>query len=227
MTSALSRTTVLALASGASLTALPQAAHAQIVYSGPVSIAIPGNIFGVYINVVTGVTSSDATAVTGWDINPFGTASLSWYGTASAGSTGYVRGGGESPTVVDNLPLGTLVDAASPGTPNYTINDNGPSEGSGATAFALNSANNYVGFRFLNEGTGQVNYGWLQVQVGPLLTDASRRIIGYAFQSNGTGINIGDTGVTAVPEPGTYFAGLAAGALALRAWRRRRQPERL
>lgn len=214
--------TVFALATGASFAALPATADAQIVYSGPLSIQIPVTTAGIYINVVTGASGATPSAVPGWDINPFSSTTLSWFGTNTLAQTGYVRGGGSSATLVDNLALGTIVSASSPGTPNYATGPNGASETTGATAFNLNSSSNYVGFRFLNETTGLVNYGWLQVQVGATLNNASRFILGWAFETSGAGIAVGDTGAVAVPEPGTYLAGLAAGAIALRAWRRRK-----
>lgn len=210
------------LAAGAGFAAFAQNAEAQIVYSGPVNIQIPLTTAGIYINVVTGVSNTSPGAVPGWDINPFSGTNLSWFGTATLAQTGFVRGGGTSATLVDNLALATLVSATTPGTPNYTANNSGASESSGATAFVLNSSNNYVGFRFLNEGTGLVTYGWLQVSVGASFTDPARSIIGWAYETSGAGIAVGDTGAVAVPEPGTYLAGLAAGALALRAWRRRK-----
>lgn len=218
---ALRPTTCLTLATGLGLTTFANSVEAQIIYSGPVNIQIPGNSIGVYINLVTGTTGITAGAVPGWDIRPFTLSgvALAWSGTAVDGETGFVRGGG-STTRVDNLALGTLVGASSPGTPGYTTTSNGPCESTGAFAFVFNSSNNYVGFRFLNESTGTVNYGWLQLFLGPSYTDPSRAIIGYAYETSGGGIAVGDVG--SVPEPGTYFAGLAAGAVALRAWRRRK-----
>ena len=44
-------------------------ADAAIVYSGVVSISIPDNIDGVYLNVVTG--ASGAVLPAGWDVNPY------------------------------------------------------------------------------------------------------------------------------------------------------------
>ena len=115
--------------------------------------------------------------------------------------------------------MATLVDATNPTAPNYTTGGSA-SESTGATAFNFNSSNNYVGFRFLNEGNGLVNYGWLQVSLGTSFTDSSRSIVGYAYETNGTGITVGNTS-TATPEPSS-LALLSIGAAGLAAYRRRR-----
>lgn len=205
----------LAVATGAGWVGAPSA-DAQIIYSGPVSLAIPATSAGLYLNVVTGVSNTNPGLVPGWDINPFGTSGLSWFAAAPNGSHGTIvnAAGGLSATLVDYLAVGTPISAAA------AFGANNASETNGPTALTLNSSNNYVGFRFLDQG-GTLRFGWAQVQLGATQSDPVRRIIGYAYESTGTSINAGDTGAVAVPEPGTYLVGFAAGALALRAWRRR------
>jgi MYXO-CTERM domain-containing protein len=46
--------------------------------------------------------------------------------------------------------------------------------------FVLNSTDNYAGFRFLNEATNQVHYGYLRLSIGSTL--ATRSIIEYAYE---------------------------------------------
>lgn len=205
----------LAVATGAGWVGAPSA-DAQIIYSGPVNIPIPVTSAGVYINVVTGVTNANPGLVPGWDINPFGSGGLSWFAATPTGSHGTLtnQAGGTSTTLVDYLAVGTPISAAA------NFGSNNGSETTGPTALTLNSSNNYVGFRFLDQG-GVLRFGWAQVQLGTTQTDPVRRVIGYAYESTGTSINAGDVGAV-VPEPGTYLVGFAAGALALRAWRRRR-----
>lgn len=202
----------VALAGSGSLA--PAALDAQIIYSGPVNINVPSNTTGIYLNLVTGASSSSPASAPGWDINPWSSTTLNiWANNAASPNDGVVTGFGVSNTQTDNLALGTLVDGslAFARTPSTET-----------AGFALNSSNNYVGFRFLNESTGAINFGWVQFSLAGTLQGQPRAIIGYAFNNTGAGIQVGDTGVAAVPEPGTYLAGLAAGAVAIRAWRRRK-----
>jgi hypothetical protein len=157
--------------------------------------------------------------VPGWDINPFSSTTLSWFAATPSAQHGYIINlpGGTSATLVDNLPLGTLIQAA-----GFTFGTNNAVETTGPTAWNLNSNNNYVGFRFLNEGTSTVDFGWAQVHLGATLTDTTRAIIGYAYDDSGAGILSGAT--TSVPEPSTtaLLGVMAAGALGVRAWRKRK-----
>jgi hypothetical protein len=174
-----------------------QAANATVVYSGVVSIAIPVTTAGVYLNVVTGVNSANPGSAPGWDINPWSANGLSFFNPSNPTGGVYVVTGG----AVNNLAVGTMIDAAS----TY-------GSGAAAASFNLNSSNNLVGFRFLNEGTSAVNYGWVRIQLGASLTDASRAIVGYAYDDSGAGISAG-----VVPAPGSLaLIGLAGGIAARR-----------
>jgi hypothetical protein len=201
---------------GAALAA-PAVADATVVYSGPVNIVIPLTTAGVYLNVETGVNNVAPASVPGWDVNPFSGTTLSWFAASPNASSGYIANfpTGSSTSLVDNLPTGTVVSVA-----QGTWNFNNAVETTGATAFNLNSNNNYVGFRFLS-GTSVVSYGWVQIHLGASLTDPSRAIIGYAYDNAGGPILVGDTGV---PEPSTaaLLGVMAAGALGVRAWRKRK-----
>jgi len=68
--------------------------------------------------------------------------------------------------------------------------------------FFLNSTNNYAGFRFLNENTGQVHYGYLRFSIGATL--ATRSIIEYGYEDV-AGASI------LVPAPGALALFCAAG----------------
>jgi hypothetical protein len=144
----------------AGMTALAGAASAgaAIVGSGVQRIEVNPSF---YLNVVTRAYSGAASATPGWDVRPYVTTSLQWqFPTTPANSGGAVRGGGSSTTLVDNLALGTIVG------PGLNYGDGGCETGGGPNAFNFNSRNNYIGFRFFNEATGQVNYGWMQVELG-------------------------------------------------------------
>jgi hypothetical protein len=174
--------------------------------SSPFS-TVPYNIDGFYLNVVTGATGTASFA--GYDINPY----FSGSGTASAlfrvltpSTGGTVAAGG----IATPLAVGASVGAASTFA-SGVINANSAVPGT-----------NYFGFKFANEGTGIVNYGYLVVaqSINPPVAGAVQ-ILGYAFENTGLSIT-----VSAVPEPSSalmLLGGLAAaGALRLRQSSRRR-----
>ena len=203
-----------AAAAGAALAAPP--AEATIIWSGPVNIGIPSTTAGVYLNVVTGVNGPTPASAPGWDLNPWGSTNLSiWANNAASPSDGVVINftGGSSATLSDNLPVGTLVDGT------WTFGRTSGIETTGATAFTLSSSNNYFGFRFLNEGTGQINFGWAQLTLAGTYQGQPRAIISYAYEDSGAGILVG-----AVPEPSTFalLGVMAAGAFGVREWRKRK-----
>lgn len=205
------RLAACAAAAGASLAVAPSA-HAAIVYSGAVNINIPVTIEGVYLNVVTGASGSNAASVVGWDVNPWSSDSLRFFSSPSVGST-YV---GLSNNVF-NLAAGTLINSGS----GFT----GVTQSVLSTP-SFNSSNNFVGFQFQNEAAGnQTQYGWLQISLGATLT-SPRAIVGYAYEDTGAGINAGATGRTnSVPDEGntvTLLALTALGAVGVRAWRQRK-----
>ena len=105
---------------------------------------------------------------------------------------GFVRSGGLENFLVDNLALGDEVG------PEEMHFGNGGPEVSGSAAFVLNSEN-FIGFRFLNERNGLVNYGWARIALGPSFTHTSRRIVDYAYDSSGASIRVG-----AIPEPSSF-----------------------
>ncbi|MBI1189380.1 MAG: hypothetical protein GC200_01685 [Tepidisphaera sp.] len=172
-----------------------QQAQATVISSGPVNIPIPVTTAGVYLNFVTGVNSTSPSSAPGWDVNPWSTANLNMFNPSSPSGGVYVGDG----TGWFNLAAGTLVSSAS------SFNSGGPSS---STPLNFNSDNNYVGVRFLNEGTGLVNYAWFQVHLGASATDPARAIIAYAYEDSGAGI-------TVAPAPASValigLGGLVAG----------------
>lgn len=185
-----------------------EAQAAVITFSTP--IAVPNTFDGVYINLLTGATGTSGGTVAGWDFNPYnsGTAlSFFWSGTP-ANSNGGVAGATTGPYL--DLAGGTTISAAS------TF--------SAVTAAAQTLAfqapgTHTLGFRFFNEGTGAVNYGYLS------LTSAGANgfpltINGWSFENTGAAISV-------VPETSTTLmmsmGALALGALNLRRLRRQRR----
>lgn len=208
-------TAVTGAALAATAATLPDA-QAGIVYSGAISLNVPTTGAGIYLNVVTGVSSASPTSAPGWDINPYGSSSLSFFSPAAPAGGVYVVNapGGTSATAPDNLAPGTLISGAS----GFGA---GIGETTGPTAFTLNSTANYLGFRFQNEATGAVDYGWAQLSLSTTTSSQPRSIIGYAYENTGAAIGAG-----VVPEPTTTatlgLGVLTLGAAGVRQWRRRK-----
>ena len=208
-----SRLAAYATLAGVALAA-PTAANAEIVWFSDVNINIPSTTAGVYINLVTGVSGTIPGAVPGWDINPWGTTALNiWANNSASPLSGVITDffGGSSATLIDNLPPGTLLDDT------RTYGRTAAVETIGSTAFILNSSNNQIGFRFLNESTGQYNYGWAQISLSSSVGSQPRILLQYAYDNTGGPIAIG-----LIPEPSTttLLGLLATGALGVRLWRR-------
>jgi hypothetical protein len=155
---------------------------AAVVSSGPVNITIPGVPPGVFLNVVTGQVGTSFSGVPGADVNLFG------FGSTLTVS-GPVVNGAQSPTggfarLNDGLNVANLASGVVIGNlPNMfwqTVNAGITTTSPAGSTFVLNSTNNYAGFRFLNENTGQVHYGYLRLSIGATL--ATRSIIEYAYE---------------------------------------------
>jgi MYXO-CTERM domain-containing protein len=191
-----------AVAVGAAMFGAAHQADAGIVWSGIVNINIPSTFDGVYLNVISGQTGSSGGSVAGWDINPYGVTGMSFFTTTGSGM---VRGLGSSGTLVDNLAYLTVIGAG------QTFGGGGI-ETTGATAMNLNSSENLVGFRFLNEATGATHYGWMRLQFTGTSFSQPRAIVEYAFESTaGASIQAG-----VIPAPGALALLGAAGLMARR-----------
>lgn len=211
------RLAAYAAVAGAALAApaIPSA-DADIVWSGTVNFTVPSTTSGIYLNFVTGVTSTTPGGAPGWDLNPWGGTSFNvWANNAASVNDGVLQNftGGTSATLVDNIPLGTVIDAS------WTYGRSVGIETTGPTIFNLNSSNNIVGFRFLNEATSTYNFGWARFSLAGTSGAQPRLLVEYAYENMGNSIMAGQ-----VPEPSTFalLGVMAAGALGVRAWRKRK-----
>lgn len=190
------------LLAATALATLPSMAQAAVVVSN-VSISVPNTTSGVYINLVTGLVGTTPAAVPGWDINPWGSGSLFFYGAAT---TGGIVVSGSAPA---DLAAGTVIGAGS----TFAVNP--------AAATAFHTGGDHVfGFRFLNESTGQTNYGYARITTTTSSNGRPATITQLAYDNAGDAILVvGNAG--AVPEPATW-AMMMLGFGALGAVMRRR-----
>ena len=127
---------------------------AAIVTSPVANLVVPATIDGIYINVVTGTTGTTPATVTGWDIDPYGPTNFGifWPSTPATSSGGVVAAATTTPFLVMNPgdtigPASTFSAAVAAPNPNF--------RGTGT---------NTLGFRFYNEATSAINYGYAVLQ---------------------------------------------------------------
>ncbi|MBN8814892.1 MAG: PEPxxWA-CTERM sorting domain-containing protein [Sphingomonas sp.] len=169
-------------------------------YAGPVTfstpINVPNNIDGVYLNLLTGATGSSGSGVSGWDVNMYLTNSVFtffWNNTAPSVS------GGVAATA-----NGAYLDLA-PGTVVSSLSafsaTSGGGGAAGSAAFQTTGIHT-LGFRFYNESTSSINYGYMRIQnTGPNGFPAT--ILSWTFENSGGAITV-PAAVAGVPEPATW-----------------------
>jgi hypothetical protein len=190
----------LGLSAAALVGGLAMATHASaVVIKTTTPISIPQTIDGIYINLVTGATS--LTPITGFDIDPYATATgLGFYFAGDATNGGVISGT-------------AYVDLAVVG-PASTFSQ------SAQTAAAVNfqtAGTHVLGVRFLNEGTGATNYGYLTFQIsGGAGFPAS--LVTWSYENSGAAITVSSP----VPEPASAWMLLAGGLMLAGAAARRR-----
>jgi hypothetical protein len=193
---------LLVQATALCLCAMP--AMAAVVDGPATNIAVPANIDGVYINLVTGATGTLASAVPGWDIDPFqsgGTSLAFFWPSTPATSFGAVSSATTGPYVV--LAPGATVSSTS-------IFSVVTATGTAGTPFVA-AGDNYLGFRFFNETTSAINFGYARVQTGAS-GGFPATIVCYRYEDTGAPITVAPCGppVPAAPTL-TYSPTTAAG----------------
>jgi hypothetical protein len=202
-----------AVAAAAAMGGVAQNADAAIVHSGAVNLNVASTTNGLYLNVVTGQINepgnTGGASVPGWDINPYSSGAMNMFNNSNTPGGTYIVGGGTG-LAPANMPAGSPVGAAGPF-------GGGVIPTTGTFPFNLNSSNNLVGFRFVNEANGnQVHYGWFRVSLAGTTTAQPRAVVEYAYEDvAGAAIPAG-----AIPAPGS-LALLALGAAGLMGRRRK------
>lgn len=156
----------------------------DIVDSGPVNIVVPASIgvVGMSLNWVTGATCN-CDIETGYDINPYaqdgGLLSFWIYPNDATGDRGAMVLNGKWAS----LPSGTVVG------PSATFSAVGGPEMAVYMADWRAGTTGYMGFRFRNPNTNQLNYGYVQLQTtaggGFPMT-----IVRYWYNSAGNAITV-------------------------------------
>ncbi len=165
------QTLIAALAVGV----LPAAVQADVVYSGVVNLVVPATYEGLYLNVESGISSSVAAEVPGYDINPWGTSTEEVALFAPFG-TKYMR----------NPFIGTLLWRTK--VPLWTSISELSSFYYGGSSAVLGtlvgqwSASNSGLYGFQFEGAdGLPHFGWVRMLIGANATD--RVIKDYAYET--------------------------------------------
>jgi len=180
----------LHFAACAAVTAAAAAPHAHAeVIRWDCNLVIPANFDGLYINIATQAAGTSGTSSAGWDINPYGATTLNFFASATAPNPAstYVRtqtSGGPS-----RLQETTVIGAASTFANSTAAVIS--AAGVGSNGWTINSVN-YFGFRFYNDVTATINYGFGAMQVGA--TAAQRTLLFLSYESDGSPIVIPPSG---------------------------------
>ena len=167
-------------------------------------LAIPNTLDGLYVNVVTGSTSTTGVPPAGWDFNPYNRGTgLGFFAPATPSGQGTLASG---PTALALL-AGETIGPSGIYQPDQALGTN----------FQITGIS-YAGFRFLNETTAQLNYGWARLSTtGSNGAGFPAALLGYAYEDTGAPIPAGQ-----VPEPAAPALLGLAGLAVLTA----RQPRR-
>ncbi|MBE7159551.1 MAG: PEP-CTERM sorting domain-containing protein [Rhodospirillales bacterium] len=174
----------------AAVCTIATAARAAVVYTDPPDISLPASTnAGFYLNVGTGEYTTDGTVPDGWDIYIYKTGNglgNLHFGAPSDGSGGFEGALLNSPI---NLDPGTYIG------PNSSFYG-----GNGLTAAFHQDGTELAGFKFLNEATGQTDYGWIELTT----TAASgypATVNRWAYDDAGNAVYAG-----VVPEPSSWVS---------------------
>jgi hypothetical protein len=188
---------------------VPQAARADVVtFNGPFDV--PQTFSGIYIDLATGLVTGTPTGNPGWDFNPYsngGSFAIYWEGTPGI-AAGVLTGPGSM--MYADLGPGAVVGPGSDFSNLLQVPN--------ATDNFIPAGNHILGFRFFNEGTNAVDYGYVTItSSGPANGGFPITVQSWSFENNGGSI-------TVVPEPATValltLSALALGAVGMRRWRK-------
>ena len=156
-----------------------QLSGAAVVYTDlTVSpLAVPSTVDGLHINFVTGAISSDATALPGYDFNAYNdSVGIAFYSSLTQLGQGVLF---YQPTIL------TVGDPRA-----YPLDEGEPIDSSQRYLFrAVDGTDfystrvNYVGLRFFNESTSQLNYGRVKLST-TLSAGFPATVFGYVYEDS-------------------------------------------
>lgn len=176
-------------------------AHGAVVLRSGLSITIPSNDAGVQINVITGETSNGSPSPAGWDLDLFGSSTLNLFTPfPSPGGGAYVGSGSQYDFMLHSF--GVSVG------PSNTFTNTGTVSPNLSSFFTLPSVGQFgFGFRFFNEETSAVHYGFMYLELGNTLGGQPRRILGYYYESQpGVALVLPAPGATSLLSGFALFA---------------------
>jgi hypothetical protein len=168
------------MSSAAAATLLSASTMAAVVTSPVSNLSVPATTAGVYVNVVTGATGASAGAVAGWDLNPYNTASgLGIYWTPQG--TAPVRNAAVGDTATGPITILTTGSTIGP-TNTFTSSIQ-------AASSLRPTGDRFFGFRFFNEATGAINFGYARITTtGP--TGFPATLVSVVYEDTGIPITI-------------------------------------
>ncbi len=189
---------------------MPDAHAAVVTFSTPINV--PNSFDGIYLNLLTGATGGSGLSTPGWDFNPYNSGtSLSFFWSSTPSQSSGVAATATGPYL--DLALGSTISSASTFA-QVTATAN-------TAAFQVPGTHT-LGFRFYNEGTAAINYGYMSLTSGGP-TGFPLTINSWSFENSGGAISV------PIPEASTTlmmtFGALALGALNLRKLRRQRRQQ--
>ena len=177
-----------AAVTAASLIALTSGSAMAAIVCGPTAnLSIPNTFNGVYLNFVTGANATTTAGAPGWDFGPWGSGNTLafFFPSTPAASSGAVASTTTGPYLI--LAAGTPISSASTFAAVTATTATAP--------LAAGVTGALVGFRFFNESTSVINYGWAEFNTtAPLGFPAT--IVQYCYQNDGTAIPAGTTPVS-------------------------------
>ncbi len=199
---------ICAIALAGTFGAVTQASADVITFSTP--IAVTNSFDGIYLNLLTGANGATGAATPGWDFNPYNSGtSLSFFWSATPSQASGVASTTTGPYLA--LTSGSIISSASTFAQVTAT----------AAAAAFQPIGSHIlGFRFYNETTASINYGYMTLS-STGATGFPLSITGWSFDNTGAAITVV---TTPVPEASSALmlslGGLLLGTVALRRQRR-------
>lgn len=166
------------------LAALPQLATAAVICHAGANLSVPESSEGLYINFATGVSGPTAGSTPGYDFDPYAAVNTTpsgqlrfYWNDMSSGNGGVVSSGDVYAVLVpgDNISASSLFSRAA-------FAGNTDIWRAGLTAA-------YLGYRFKNETTNAINYGWVRLTTSPPM-GFPLTVIDWCYDDTGAAITI-------------------------------------